>query len=83
MSGRRATQGPSLVLVMRFLQSAGMQVGLRHFDSRTLDWLTGTLRSGEHTRHALARDLCEHAGRLNALGRPCPAGGGEGAGSAH
>ena len=71
------------MLVMRFLQSAGMQVGLRHFDSRTLDWLTGTLRSGEHTRHALARDLCEHAGRLNALGRPCPAGGGEGAGSAH
>ena len=48
-----------------------MQVGLRHFDSRTLDWLAVALRSGEHTRHALARELCERTGWLNALGRPC------------
>ena len=54
-----------------FLYGAGMQVGLRHFDSRTLDWLAVALRSGEHTRHALARELCERTGWLNALGRPC------------
>ncbi len=47
-----------------------MQVGLRHFDSRTLDWLAVALRSGEHTRHALARELCERTGWLNAPGRP-------------
>ncbi|MDE0114557.1 MAG: hypothetical protein OXN84_20005 [Albidovulum sp.] len=29
------------------------------------------MRSGEHTRHALARELCERTGWLNALGRPC------------
>ncbi len=27
-----------------------MHVGLRHFDSQTLDWLAGALRSGEATR---------------------------------
>ena len=54
-----------------FLYGAGMQVGLRHFDSRTLDWLAVALRSGEHTRHSLARGLCERTGWLNALGRPC------------
>ena len=48
-----------------------MQVGLRHFDSRTPDCLAVALRSGEHTRHALARELCERTGWLNALGRPC------------
>ena len=48
-----------------------MQVGLRHFNSRTLDWLAVALRSGEHTRHALARELCERTGWLNAPGRPC------------
>ncbi|MYA88973.1 MAG: hypothetical protein F4X97_11095 [Boseongicola sp. SB0662_bin_57] len=48
-----------------------MQGGLRHFDSQTLDWLAVALRSGEHTRRALARELCERTGKLNALGRPC------------
>ncbi len=48
-----------------------MQVGLRHFDSQTLDWLAGALRSGEHTRHALTRELCERTGWRNALGRLC------------
>ncbi len=53
------------------LYDAGMQVGLRHFDSRTLDWLAGALRSGGVTRHGLARELCERTGWLNARGRPC------------
>ncbi len=48
-----------------------MQVGLRHFDSQTLDWLSGRLRSGEAIRHGLARELCERTGWLNALDRPC------------
>ena len=48
-----------------------MQVGLRHFDSQTLDWFAGALRSGEATRHGLARELCERTGWRNALGRPC------------
>jgi len=48
-----------------------MQVGLRHFDSQTLDWLAGALRAGDHTRHGLARELCERTGWRNALGRPC------------
>ncbi len=47
-----------LYQVIPFLYGAGMQVGLRHFDSRTLDWLAVALRSGAHTRHALARELC-------------------------
>ena len=50
------------MLVIGFLHGAGMQVGLRHFDSRTLDWLAVALRSGEHTRHSLARELCERTG---------------------
>ncbi len=57
--------------MIRFLYGAVMQVGLRHFDSHTLDWLVAALRSGEHTRHALARELCARTGWLNALGRPC------------
>ena len=48
-----------------------MQVGLRHFDSLTLDWFAGALRSGGFTRHALARELCERTGWYNALGRLC------------
>ncbi len=48
-----------------------MQVGLRHFDSQTLDWFAGALRSGEATRHGLARELCERTDWRNALGRPC------------
>ncbi len=60
-----------LMQVIGFLHGAGMQVGLRHFDSRTLDWLAVALRSGEHTRHSLARELCERTGWLNALGRRC------------
>ncbi len=50
---------------------AGMQVGLRHFDSQTLDWFAGALRSAAATRHDLARELCERTGWRNALGRPC------------
>ena len=64
-------QRPTLVQVIRFLHGTCMQVGLRHFDLRTLDWLTVALRSGKHTRHAPARELCERTGWLNALGRPC------------
>ncbi len=48
-----------------------MQVGLRHFDSQTLDWFAGALRSADATRHGLARELCERTGWRNALGRPC------------
>ncbi len=48
-----------------------MQVGLRHFDSQTLDWLAGALRSGGPSRHALGRELCERTGWRNAPGRLC------------
>ena len=48
-----------------------MHVGLRHFDSQTLEWLSRRLRSGEATRHGLVRELCERTGWLNALNRPC------------
>ena len=48
-----------------------MQVGLRHFDSQTLDWLAGALRSGGLSRHALGRELCERTGWRNAPGRLC------------
>ena len=48
-----------------------MQVGLRHFDSQTLDWFADALRSGDFTRHALARDLCERTGWRNPLDALC------------
>ncbi len=41
---RRSFQSPILVWVIWFL--CGMQIGLRHFDSRTLDWLAVALRCG-------------------------------------
>ncbi len=48
-----------------------LQVGLRHFDSRTPDWFAGALCSADATRHGLARELCERTGWRNAPGRPC------------
>ena len=48
-----------------------MQIGLRHFDSQTLDWLAGALRDGGHTRHALGRALCERTGWRNPKGALC------------
>ncbi len=51
-----------------------MQVGLRHFDSQTLDWLAGALRSGGLSRHALGRGQvrdwirAEHHGVLGGIG---------------
>ena len=48
-----------------------MQVGLRHFDSGTLGWLAGPLRSGGLSRHALGRGLCERTGWRDARGKPC------------
>lgn len=48
-----------------------MQVGLRHFDSQTLDWLAGALRTGGLSRHALGRGLCERTDWRNARGKPC------------
>ena len=52
-------QSATLVQVIRLVHVVGMQVGLRHFDLQTLDWLPDRLRSGEATRHGLARELCE------------------------
>ncbi len=54
-----------------FLYACGMQIGLRHFDSHTLEWLAGALRTGGCTRHALARGLCERLGWRNARGGLC------------
>ncbi len=48
-----------------------MQVGLRHFDSQTLDWLAGALRSGGLSRHALGRGLCARTGWCDVRGKPC------------
>ena len=52
-----AFQSATLVQVIRLVHAAGMQVGLRHFDLQTLDWLADRLPSGEATRHGLAREL--------------------------
>ncbi len=49
-----------------------MEVGLRYLDSQTLDWFADALRSGDSTRHALARGLCERTGWRNSLGALCP-----------
>ena len=48
-----------------------MHIGLRHFDSQTLNWFADALRSGDFTRHALARELCERTGWRNPLGALC------------
>ena len=48
-----------------------MQVGLRHFDSQTLDWLAGALRTGGLSRHALGRGLCVRTGWCDVRGKPC------------
>ena len=48
-----------------------MQIGLRHFDSQTLDWFADAVRSGSYTRHALCRELCERTDWRNGLGEPC------------
>ncbi len=48
-----------------------MQVGFHHFDSGTLDWRAGVLRSGGLSRHALGRGLCEQTDWRNAQGKPC------------
>ncbi len=48
-----------------------MPVGLRHFDSQTLDWLAGALRSGGLSRHALGRGLCARTGWCDVRGKPC------------
>ena len=49
----------------------GMQVGLRHFDSLTLDWFAGQLRAGGMSRHALSRELCERTNWRNPRGGLC------------
>ena len=48
-----------------------MHFGLRHFDSQTLAWFADALRSGEFTRHGLARELCDRTGWLNRRGQRC------------
>ncbi len=48
-----------------------MQVGLRHFDWRTLEWLAGALRAGGRSRHALCREPVGRTGWRNARGGPC------------
>ncbi len=48
-----------------------MQIGLRQFDSQTLDRFATDLRSGEWTRHRLARELCRRTDWHNAQGKPC------------
>ncbi len=47
-----------------------MQVGLRHFGWRTLEWLAGALRAGGRSRHALCREPVERTGWRNARGGP-------------
>ena len=48
-----------------------MQFGLRHSDSQTLAWFADPLRSGDCTRHGLARELCDRTGWLNRGGEWC------------
>ncbi len=71
LHGLRAFHSIRPVHLIRFVHAACMQVGLRHFDSRTLDWFAGALRSADATRHRLVHELCERTGWHNALGRPC------------
>ncbi len=47
-----------------------MQVGLRHLDWRTLEWLAGALRAGGRSRHALCREPVGRTGWRNTRGGP-------------
>ena len=50
-----------------------MRIGIRMLQPATVHWARQTLRSGELSRAALARELCERDGWVNAAGKPCAA----------
>ena len=50
-----------------------MQIGLHHFNVTTIDWFTAAVKSGDWSRHALARGVCERENWRNARGTLCEA----------
>ena len=50
-----------------------MKIGMREFDSRSIEWFKGAVSSGDYTRSGLARELCEKSGWCNHQGVPCEA----------
>ncbi len=57
--------------VVRLAHIPGMQIGLRHFRSATIDWLIGAVAAEGGTRHGLARELCERENWRNPRGVAC------------
>ncbi len=49
----------------------GMQIGLRQFDTATVQWFKAASQSSQATRAQLARGLCEREGWRNARGELC------------
>ncbi len=47
-----------------------MQIGMRQFDTKTIEWLRSEAAAGTG-RRGLAAGLCEREGWLNAAGAPC------------
>ena len=47
-----------------------MQIGMRQVSVGTVEWLKSACASGELTRSALARGLCEQEGWYGASGKP-------------
>ena len=50
-----------------------MQIGLRQFDSETVEWFQKAAVSGDYSRSRLARELCEQAQWRNVRGDLCEA----------
>ena len=50
-----------------------MRIGLREFDSGTIEWFRGAASSGDHARSGLARELCERSGWHSHRGVACEA----------
>ncbi|MCY4226898.1 MAG: IS4 family transposase [Gammaproteobacteria bacterium] len=50
-----------------------MKIGLREFDSQSIEWFKGAASSGDYTRSGLARELCERSGWHSHRGVACEA----------
>ena len=69
--GCRAFHLDTVDTVVRLAHIPGMQIGLRHFGSATIDWLIGAVSEQGCTRHGLARELCERENWRNPRGVAC------------
>ena len=50
-----------------------MQIGLRQFENDVVEWFKGASVSGDYTRSALARQLCELSDWRSSKGELCEA----------